>query len=191
MVDAQLAKIARAIKSHRRALGMSLEELSTRAGVSRSLLSKVENSRAIPSMSVIIMIARGLHLTLSELVSGTEAPDDREYVVVRASEHVPVEKEDATGFRYESLIARELGDSLFEVSILTVEPNAKRSLVRSDGYEFIYVLDGELDYQLGNETVALTQGDSIFFDGQIDHVPVNTSEAPARILVCYVIYPSE
>lgn len=186
-MDPQLVRIARAIKHRRKQMDLSLEELAVRAGVSRSLVSKVENSRAIPSMPVLIKVARGLQITLSDLVLGTDASEEPRFVVIRSFDHVVQEKEDAVGFHYENLISRVLNDSLFEVSILSVEPRGKRRPVQSDGSEFLYVLEGVVDFHLGEDVVSLATGDAIFFDGRISHVPVNTGDRTAHMMVIYLI----
>lgn len=188
-MDPQLVQIARAIKHRRKQMDLSLEELAVRAGVSRSLVSKVENSRAIPSMPVLIKVARGLRIALSDLVSGTDVSEEPRFVVIRSADHVVQEKEDAVGFYYENLISRVLNDSLFEVSILSVEPRGKRQPVQSDGSEFLYVLEGVVDFHLGNEMVTLSSGDALFFDGRISHVPVNAADCMARMMVIYLIDP--
>lgn len=190
-MDPQLVRIARAIKHRRKQMDLSLEELAVRAGVSRSLVSKVENSRAIPSMPVLIKVARGLQIALSDLVLGTDASEEPRFVVIRSSDHVVQEKEDAVGFHYENLISRVLNDSLFEVSILTVEPRGKRQPVQSDGSEFLYVLEGVVAFHLGEEVVTLATGDALFFDGRISHVPVNTGDCMARMMVIYLIDPEK
>jgi mannose-6-phosphate isomerase-like protein (cupin superfamily) len=61
--------------------------------------------------------------------------------------------------------------------------------VVTDGYEFKYVLKGEVAYHLGEEIVHMQQGDSIFFNGKIPHVPVNTSQEPVSMLVVYLLLP--
>lgn len=190
-MDSQLVRIARAIKDRRKQMDLSLEDLAQRAGVSRSLVSKVENSRAIPSMPVLIKVARGLQIALSELISGTETSGEPQFVVIRSSDYAVQEKEDAVGFRYENLFSRILNDSLFEVSILSVEPQGKRQPVQSDGSEFLYIIEGEVDFHLEEEVVTLTTGDALFFDGRISHVPVNNAGRPARMLVIYLIDPEK
>lgn len=47
------------------------------------------------------------------------------------------------------------------------------------------MIAGECFYTIGNEEVLLKEGDSIFFDGRIPHVPVNKGKFSAKMLVLY------
>jgi len=47
------------------------------------------------------------------------------------------------------------------------------------------MLSGECVYVLDDEEVVLREGDSIFFDGRIPHVPINKGVSPAKMLVLY------
>ena len=74
---------------------MSLEELASRASISPSLISKVENSRTIPSLPVALRLAKGLQTSLSELAANIDEQDDHEYMLVRKNERQKQEKEEA------------------------------------------------------------------------------------------------
>jgi len=73
----------------------------------------------------------------------------------------------------------------FETVLLDVSPGSKRDKVSTDAYEFKFVLSGECFYVIEDEEVLLKEGDSIFFDGRIPHVPENRGLAPAKMLVVY------
>jgi transcriptional regulator with XRE-family HTH domain len=187
MIESQLYKLATALKQRRKALNLSLEELASRAGVSKSLISKVENYRTIPSLPVVVRLAQGLKTNLSELSAGIDDQDDRQFVLVRKDERKVEEREEATGFVYHDLVMRTISGLLFESSILTLEKNARRKLVSSDGYEFLYILQGSIDFLLGEESIRLQEGDAFLFDGRIPHVPRNVGDGVAEFLTIYLI----
>ena len=190
MKDRSLFKLAQAIKDKRKSLGLSLEALASRAAVSASLISKIENSRAIPSLPVVLRLAKGLQTSLSDLAAGIDEQDDREYIVVRKNERQKQEKEEAVGFNYHVLVMRAMHDLLFDSSILSLEKGAKRKAVSSDGYEFLYILKGSIEFCLGEETILLDEGDAFFFDGRIPHVPKNIGDQTAEFLAVYLIEQS-
>ncbi|WP_115619910.1 cupin domain-containing protein [Chryseobacterium indoltheticum] len=45
--------------------------------------------------------------------------------------------------------------------------------VITDAFEYKYIISGEVSYMIGNETYNLSEGDSLFFDGRLKHVPIN------------------
>jgi quercetin dioxygenase-like cupin family protein len=48
------------------------------------------------------------------------------------------------------------------------------------------VLSGELAYELGDKVFDMKAGDAIFFDGNIAHVPKNTTHNTVMLLVLYL-----
>jgi len=50
------------------------------------------------------------------------------------------------------------------------------------------MLSGECVYVIGDDEVLLKEGDSLFFDGRIPHVPVNRSNNSAKMLVLYFFF---
>jgi mannose-6-phosphate isomerase-like protein (cupin superfamily) len=73
----------------------------------------------------------------------------------------------------------------FESVLLEVQPNSKREKVVTDAFEFKYILTGECYYEIGDQEVLLKEGDSIFFDGRVPHVPVNKGNVHSKMLVVY------
>ena len=107
---------------------------------------------------------------------------------IREGDYQPVEKEESVGFNYFSIISQSFTDITFNATLLLLEPNARRDPVTTDGMEFIYLSEGELDYILGKDTITMHQGDSLFFDGRVPHLKVNHTERTARILVIYLLF---
>ena len=91
------------------------------------------------------------------------------------------------GFTYHGLVIRSIDDLLFESSLLSVEPAARRRAVSTDGYEFLFMLRGSVDFLLGQETIRLEEGDALFFNGRIPHVPQNQGRVPAQFLAVYLV----
>jgi quercetin dioxygenase-like cupin family protein len=58
-----------------------------------------------------------------------------------------------------------------------------RDLCRHEGYEWVYVLDGELGLTLGDRTHVLTTGEAAEFDTQVPHAYVNLGNAPLELLL--------
>ena len=67
-LDQELARISQRIREARDAAGLTLQELAARSGVATSTIQKVETEQMIPSVAVIIKIARGLGMHVSQLV---------------------------------------------------------------------------------------------------------------------------
>jgi transcriptional regulator with XRE-family HTH domain len=184
-----LIRIGKKIREIRQRKQLKLHELAEEAQISKGLLSKIENGRTIPSLPVLLSIIQTLKVEMSEFFEGIDLQSNGNYIHKKKADYTPVEKEEATGFLYRLILSQNILNMAFEAVILELQPGSKREKVVTDGYEFKYVLKGEVAYHLGEEIVYMQQGDSIFFNGKIPHVPVNTSQEPVSMLVVYLLLP--
>ena len=183
-----LITIGLQIRRIRKDKNLRLQEIANRTGLSKSLLSKVENFRTIPSLPVLLRISNALNVDMAELVKGINKKHKQSYIIVRKNERKIIERENARGFIYESLVITEnKKTSLFESFILTLKKDSKRKPVSTDGNEFLLILKGEIEFEYGKEKILLRNGDSIFFDGRIPHVPRNIGQSETKILVIYLL----
>lgn len=188
MKEINLITIGLQIRHIRKDKNLSLQEIANRTGLSKSLLSKVENFRTIPSLPVLLRISNALNVDMAELVKGINKNHKQAYIIVRKNEREIIERENARGFTYESLIiAENKKTSLFESFILTLGKDSKRKPVSTDGNEFLFILDGKIEFEYGKKKILLRKGDSIFFNGRIPHVPRNMWQDEAKILVIYLL----
>jgi len=63
-----------------------------------------------------------------------------------------------------------------------------REKLITDAMEFKYIIEGSCSYQLDEKEYILEQGDSIFFDGRIPHVPINKNDTLCTMLVIYFFF---
>lgn len=186
-VDSNLILVGVRIREARKTRGRTLDELSLETGLSKGLLSKIENFRAIPSLPVLAQIAHSLSIDMAELVKGIGIDNSKPYIFVKASERTEVERDNAEGFIYQPLTVKSAGNSVIETFVLTLKPDAKRSMVSTEGDEFIYILDGKIDFIIGEERIRMNQGDALYFDGRIPHVPENNSGKKASLIAVYIL----
>ena len=58
-------------------------------------------------------------------------------------------------------------------------------MVKTDAYEYKYIIKGKIEYVIENKKYVLEEGDSIFFDGRLGHKPRNIGQSNAQILIVY------
>jgi len=182
-----LFTVGQVIRRTRKQQGLSLDELAWRTGLSKGLLSKIENFRAIPSLPVLVSIAQSLKVSIDKLVSEVENRPESKYQLVRATERTPLQREKARGYNYEALLARPLGQAEFEAFVLNLKPGAKRKPVTTEGEQFMFILSGRIEFYLGDNKINLGSGDAIFFDGRIPHTSINTEKTTAQLLAIYLL----
>ncbi len=182
-----LIKLGSAIKSFRKGKNLTLAMLSEKTGLTAGLLSRIENFRTIPSLPVLLKIAAALEVQPAELLAGIGEKDSPAWILVRKNERLQLERENSKGFRYETLLDTESAGCNLQTLILTVEPGAEREKVTTDGDQFIFILKGDIIFTLGAKKINMSEGDILFFDGGIEHVPENPGTEPAVLLAVYLL----
>ncbi|MBK7870966.1 MAG: helix-turn-helix transcriptional regulator [Saprospiraceae bacterium] len=192
MSDYLLTGIGRRIKQVRSEKGLKLTELAENAGISKGLLSKIENGRTVPSLPVLLSVIKALQMVPEDFFKNMSYEPPRRYIHKSAAEIIPIQKEEeAVGFNYQHILEQAFENFTVEAVILEILPNSKREKVSVDAYEFKYVLKGEINYQIDDEFILLQEGDTLLYDGRIPHVPHNNTKQPAKMLVLYLYYHSE
>jgi len=184
-----LVQLGRTIRAKRTALGMTLQDVAEKADITRGLVSKIENFRTVPSLPILLRLAAALDVTMADLVKGIHTGDPYSpYILITSDQREEIQREDSEGFTYESIMEHGMtGVSSFQSFILTMAPDAKRAPVSTDGDQFVYMLSGSISFDIGEETVSLNTGDTLFFDGALPHCPINRSGTDAILLVIYLV----
>jgi transcriptional regulator with XRE-family HTH domain len=188
MIDNEVvSRIAQKIRVKRLEKNLTIQELAKRSNVSKGLLSKIENSRTIPSLPVFITLIQSLDISLKEFFQDMVLINGKDYLLIKKNQYTAMEREGRPGFNYQYIVSQNLSTCTMEVVLLTVEPSAKGKPTTTDGYEFKYILSGSCEYQINNETILLEEGDSIYFDASVPHLPINRSRRKVVMLVIYFI----
>lgn len=186
MEDDILIQISNRIKDRRRERNITVQELATRANVSKGLISQIENSRTIPSLIVLIDIIKALEVDLNVFFKDINTDGKHLPLIIRKqADYDHFEKEHAEGFHYQRIFTRAIKNSTVDIVILELEPDAHRPQVETEAFEYKYILSGEVKYHFGEDTYVLNAGDSMLFDGRLPHTPQNMGKSVARMLVIY------
>ena len=181
-----IIQISNRLKEVRTANKVTLQELANKAGVSKGLLSQIENSRTIPSLPVLIKVIRSLDQDLNGFFDSIDFQKTASGVILRkASEYQPFEKENATGFQYKRIMATNIRESHADFVLLKLKRGAKRGSVRTNAFEYKYLIAGKVEYTIGRKKYLLEEGDSLFFDARQPHHPTNIGKTDAVLLVVY------
>lgn len=168
MVDKEIVtRIAGKIRAIRLKQGLTIQQLAERADVSKGLLSKIENSRTIPSLPVFVQILRSLDISFMDFFADMGLGDQKKYILIRKDEAAATDTEGTIGDDANMVSIKP--SSTIEMSLLTLTPHAGRDPQILRGYRFAHLISGMLEYHTENEVIALRNGDSIYFDGSIRH----------------------
>jgi transcriptional regulator with XRE-family HTH domain len=188
---------------------LSLRELASRADVSPSLLSQIENGRANPSVMTLYNVAEALSISITYFFPDSETTPQAPVLLrtdTTASElradfenafDVPTQSINKSpvvtplsrlaielkgGVRWERLTAfEEEGIQFLEIQY---QPGASSGATMShhSGREFGLILAGQLKLELGFEHHILNAGDSIIFASTTPHRLSNESTDMVRAI---------
>lgn len=181
-----IAQISNKLKSIRKEKNLTLQEVADRAGVTKGLISQIENSRTIPSLLVLIQIVKALETGLDEFFNDLNFYGKEGKILVQRREHyLQFEKEPATGYQYSRIFTKKFSACTVDIVLLEIQPGAERDFVQTDAFEYKYMIAGSVRYEFRDQTIELRCGDSLLFDGRIGHNPVNVGADAAKMLAVY------
>jgi transcriptional regulator with XRE-family HTH domain len=181
-----LVQITARLKDIRKEKNITLQELAEAAGVTKGMLSQVENNRTIPSLTVFLNIIKSLKIDINDFFQNFNSSKDSKVIFKKREEYRPFEKENRVGFQYQRIMSYAVDDYHLDFVLLTLRPDAQSSFVETDAFEFKYLLSGKIEYTIGEEVFLMEAGDSIFFDATVSHNPRNLGGTDAQLFVIYL-----
>lgn len=179
------AAVGRNVRNHRTRLAWTLDDLAARSGVSKGMLSQVEQARTNPSVATICRLATALGVSVATLVEAPEMPSAR---VVRADEAVTLWAGSREGSAARLLVGSGTSQQV-ELWDVRMQPG--------DGYaseahpsgtrELLMVIDGELTLELDGIPHQVCDGDAIAFVADRPHTYRNAGQTDLRCTMAVVI----
>ncbi len=170
--------ISRNIKRIRQERNLTLDDLASLTGVSKSMLSEVERCTKSPTISVLEKICDGINVPLAQLTH-TRTPQ------------ISVSKNDSMkhysawdGFELFVLFEFD-ADKKFEIFRHIISPHSERVSESHDAgiREYIICTKGCFTVEIGDETVQLQEGEAIQFLANTRHRYLNRTDMEAGIIM--------
>ncbi len=176
--------IGERIKRLRLKKSMGLVELGRHTGLSASFLSQLETGRVVPTLRNLARIAM---VFSKDLTYFFETEPSTLFRVHRKKERVrlPQSGVDDPTYYFESL-GYMVPDRQLDPYFAEFIPLKKTTDVRPHvhpGYEFLYMLDGELEIRHADKVYTLEPGDGVYFDASTPHAYRCLSRIPAAAII--------
>ncbi|MBK9021257.1 MAG: helix-turn-helix domain-containing protein [Sulfuritalea sp.] len=182
--------LGNAVRDLRQRHGLTIAEVAERAAISRGMLSKIENAQTATSLDTLTRLARALGVSLSTLFRNYDVPDGSAQLVKNGEGMEVVRRGTKRGHTYHLLAYDQGPTKLFEPFLITIDSeSATFPVFEHPGTEFLYMLEGRMEYRHGQHTYLLTPGDSLTFRGEVPHGPEKLIECPIRFLAT-IVYPT-
>ena len=180
-------QMGKRIKLKRESLGFQMNELSSKIGVTPSLISQIESGKAYPSIVTLKKVADALHTTVGDLIGENEdldhhpllKPDERRFV-----------KKNTKGTSLHMLSYHDPSKQI-EPYIIEFQKNSNSEGIMTSnfpGQEFCFVLKGKFEATVDEQQYNLNDGDGFYFNSNNPHLFKNVSGENAEIL--WIITPN-
>jgi len=163
---------------------LSLDKLAEMTGVSKSMLRQIEIGQSNPTIATIWKIANGLRLPFTTLLK-----EQTQTISLKSfKEDVPLTGE-TEGYRLFPLIPFN-PERAFETYFVEIDPGTKLDAEPHQGNaeEHVFVLQGQIDISVTNETFTVGHEQFISFQADCEHCYRNVGEetAVAIMLISYL-----
>lgn len=175
--------LGNAIREQRLRNHLTIADVAGLAGISRGMLSKIENGQASTSLDALRRIAHALGVPMSSLFRGFDTPSGGAQLVKRGEGMEVVRRGTRKGHTYHLLAYGQGPRKLFEPFLISMDDASEVfPTFEHPGVEFIHMLEGRIEYRHGRERYVLEPGDSLTFRGDVPHGPERLIELPIRFL---------
>lgn len=162
---------------------VTLVELAQSSGVDAATISRIETGKMTGTLESHVRLAAALGVKLSNLYEGVHELSTDGIVVQEPSGRVDVYVHQAGKASITMLTTNVLKKKLMPV-LITIEPggSTNKEEAKLGTERFLYVLDGEIEATIGDQTHKLTKESTLYFEASIPHSFKNLSDHPAKCL---------
>ncbi|MFA5142889.1 MAG: cupin domain-containing protein [Candidatus Omnitrophota bacterium] len=173
--------VGQIIHKLRTAKQMTLIELSEKSGVALATLSRIENGKMTGTLKSHIKICAALGIVLPDLYK--ELPSSKKLLELKpkgTDRKVSVHDKRSSSI----ILASNIQGKAMLPLLITLAKGARTGTEEGNhGIEkFVYLLDGKIDAEIGEELYSLGPGDTIYFDSSAPHHFRNVGAGEARII---------
>ena len=174
----QRVPVGQKIKKARTGKKIRLDQLANQTGFATDYLKDIESGKAIPPVGALLQISRALEIDSGALL---KEPDSQ------LESRIKAHTKRTENYAYTTLTPGAENKHL-KAFLVTVAPrqNHKGVGYHHEGEEFVYVLQGKIEVDVGEHVNTLETGDSLHFNSGIVHHMKNASDETTELLV--VIY---
>lgn len=170
MISDTLAAVGPRLKALRLKRDITLTALAEATGISASTLSRLESGQRKATLELLLALSGAFGVAVDELIGAPPVGDPR----------VRLKPVTAHGRTYYPLSRRPGGVQAFRTVIHSGETTP--SLRTHEGYEWLYVLSGQLRVVIGETDISIGPGEVVEFDTRVPHWFGRVGDEPVEFL---------
>ncbi len=171
--------VAHNLKNLREGRNLSLDQLSSLTGVSKSMLRQIENGKSSPTISTIWKIANGLRVSFTALLRKPAV----EVEVKSFTAEKPLEEKDGH-YRLYPIIPFD-PERAFETYYVEIDPETVFYGEPHEGnvYEYIFVKNGRIQVTIEGKTMTVEEDQFLQFQANYPHEYKNIGTETAKLIM--------
>lgn len=162
----------------------TIQEIANKCNLSKSMISKIETNKVVPSVATLAKLAKSLGTSVSALLENNSS-----LTCVMTPAGQPQENLTQTdrGYHIYPFASEYKNKKMQPFLFVAQKGQVKEHHLAHDGEEFLYVLEGSMKFQVGHMQYSLKEGDSLYFDALHKHQVIPVSQE-AKYLVVHVFF---
>ncbi len=179
-------KIGNKIRELRQKNRYTLQDLAVKTGLSKPFLSQIENDHVVPPIATLLKMARALSVGMAYFFQNEEC--SQKISITRQSERVKLERrphqeKDDVNYIYIALETKKTVKNMEPFLVeFPIQESEEMTFQSHEGEEFLYVLEGCVEFRTVDRVEKLDPGDSIYFESDVSHSFRCLSDKPAKAL---------
>jgi transcriptional regulator with XRE-family HTH domain len=158
------------LRARRKAIGKTMRQVADEASLTVGFISQIERGISTPSLASLYNVAKALDASVDMFVS--RKPERTHSVVTHAGTRQTY-KIDGTS-RYYEFLERGFPEAKLNACLSHVPPGHASEMMSHEGEDFVYLVAGEMLYEVDGVGYALKAGDTLHFDSRKPHRGTNT-----------------
>lgn len=186
-LDVKALKLGSKVRELRQKKRYTLQDVAAKTGLSKPLLSQIENDHVVPPVATLLKLARAFNVGLAYFFQDEVRSD--KVAITRRTERVRVERrphhrKSEVNYVYEALDTKKINKQMEPFLVeFPVQDTSEMVFMNHEGEEFLHVLEGTLEFRSVDRVEVLKAGDSIYFESDLSHSFRCLGEEPAKAIV--------
>jgi len=179
-------KIGNKVRELRQKNRYTLQDMAMRTGLSKPFLSQIENDHVVPPIFTLLKLARALDVSMAYFFQ--EELSSERIAVTRSQERIRIErrphqKKGQVNYLYTALETKKSNKNMEPFLVEFPSQDSVKMVFNShEGEEFLYVIEGNVEFRSADRVEILHSGDSIYFESDLSHGFRGVGPEPAKAL---------
>lgn len=170
-------EIGEKIKSLRRKMDLTQEELAHRSELTKGFISQLERDLNSPSVDTLADVLEALGTNLGEFFS-----EEKEEQIVFKEEDFFVGTNEKLGHQMKWIVPNSVKNEMEPILLILDKNGESRRYAPNEGEEFAYVLEGKIKLYYGDEEYILKQGETFYIFSDLERYIKNINNGESKVL---------